>query len=106
MSLVLLLSCLEKERHQVRQTFVAGGENVQNGPLDQTLLVLALGSLEHLTLVQPARSPEGRPEEDQACGRLKDTGPLRVGSVRVDNSLSDGQRGPASCSLMTYPQYY
>ena len=88
MSLVPLLPCLEEERHQVRQTFVAGGENVQNRPLDLTLLVLAVGSLEHLTLVQPTRSPEWRPEEGHACGGLKDTGPLRVGSVRVDNSLS------------------
>ena len=88
MSLVLLLPCFEEERHQVRQTFVAGGENVQNRPLDLTLLVLALGSLEHLTLVQPARTPERRPEEGHACGGLKDIGPLRVGSVRVENSLS------------------
>ena len=88
MSLVLLLPCLEEKRHQVRQIFVAGGENVQNRPLDLTLLVLALSSPEHLTLVQPARSPEGCPEEGHACSGLKDTGPLRVGSVRVDNSLS------------------
>ena len=88
MSLVLLLPCLEEKRHQVRQIFVAGGENVQNRPLDLTLLVLALGSLEHLTLVQPARSPEGRPEEGYACSGLKDTRPLRIGPVRIDNSLS------------------
>ena len=87
-SLVLLLPCFEEERHQVRQTFIAGAENVQNRPLDLTVLVLTLSSLEHLNLVQPVRSPEGRPEEGHAGSGLKDTGPLRVGSVRVDNSLS------------------
>ena len=87
-SLIPLLSCLEEERHQVRQTFVTGGENIQNRPLDLALLILALSSLEHLTLVQPARSPEGCPEEGHAYSGLKDTRPLRVGSVRIDNSLS------------------
>ena len=75
--------------------------DIQNPSLDITLLILILSSLKHLTPVQPAGSPKKRPEEDCTRSRLKDTEPLRVGSFRVDNSLSaiSGVLYPPVCSL-------
>ena len=62
--------------------------DVQNRSLELTLRILILSSLEHLTPFQPAGSPKKRPEEDCTRSRLKDIELLRVGSIRVDKSLS------------------
>jgi len=56
--------------------------------VDLALLVLALGSLEYLTLIQAARTPEGGPKENHPCSGCEDTRPLGVGPLCINHSLS------------------
>lgn len=67
-------------------------------PLNLTLLVLIVSNLEYLTLVQLARSPEGRLEEDYVCSGFNNTRSFRMGSVRIDNNLNaiNGVLSPAA----------
>ena len=76
---------------------------MENRPLDLTLLVLTLGSPEHLALAEPACAPEGCSKEHHACCRPEDARPLGLGPLGIDHSLSAVSIALPLSHQTTYP---